>query len=61
MIDVSGDSVRLSQHVVTLTLTLNSNPVTLRTSELSPVSRPAYIDDDALSRLSLYNEGIAAA
>ena len=37
MIDVSGDSVRQSQHA--LTLTLNPNPVTLQTSELSPFCR----------------------
>jgi len=40
MIDVSGDSVRQSQHALTLTLTLTVtltlNPVALRTSELSP-------------------------
>ena len=41
MTDVSGDSVRQSQHAQTLTLsltlTLNPNPVTFRTSGLSPV------------------------
>ena len=36
MTDVSGDSVRQSQHALTLSLTLNPNPVTLQTSELSP-------------------------
>jgi len=35
MIDVSGDSVRQSQHALTITLTLNRNSVTLRTCDPS--------------------------